>query len=120
MKIAGMLKRENVVVNHEGAEAYRMTPEMELYTAVVTSALEEMYYEGKTDRVDRIAGLVGKVSPEFVAKLAVYARTQMNLRSIPLVLLTLLAKVHSGDDLVPKAVAGTVLRADEIVELLMC
>ena len=120
MKIAGMLKRENVVVNHEGAEAYRMTPEMELYTAVVTSALEEMNYEGKTDRVDRIAGLVGKVSPEFVAKLAVYARTQMNLRSIPLVLLTLLAKVHSGDDLVPKAVAGTVLRADEIAELLMC
>ena len=120
MKIAGMLKRENVVVNHEGAEAYRMTPEQELYTAVATSALEEMYYEGKTERVDRIAALVGKVSPEFVAKLAVYTRTQMNLRSIPLVLLTLLAKIHSGDDLVPKAVAGTVLRADEIVELLMC
>ena len=120
MKIAGMLKRENVMVNHEGAEAYRMTPEMELYTAVVTSALEEIYYEGKTDRVDRIAGLVGKVSPEFVAKLAVYARTRMNLRSIPLVLLTLLAKIHSGDDLVPRAVAGTVVRADEIAELLMC
>ena len=120
MKIAGMLKRENVVVNHEGAEAYRMTPEQELYTAVVTSALEEMYYEGKTERVDRIAALVGKVSPEFVAKLAVYARTQMNLRSIPLVLLTLLARIHSGDDLVRKAVAGTVQRADEIAELLMC
>jgi hypothetical protein len=120
MKIAGMLKRENVVINHEGAEAYRMTPEQELYTAVVTSALEEVFYEGKTERLDRIAALVGKVSPEFVAKLAVYTRTQMNLRSIPLVLLTLLAKVHSGDDLVPKAVAGTVLRADEIAELLMC
>ncbi|MBP5203690.1 MAG: TROVE domain-containing protein [Candidatus Methanomethylophilaceae archaeon] len=120
MKIAGMLKRENVVVNHEGAEAYRMTPEQELYTAVATSALEETYYEGKTERVDRIAALVGKVSPEFVAKLAVYTRTQMDLRTIPLVLLTLLAKVHSGDDLVRKAVAGTVQRADEIVELLMC
>lgn len=120
MKIAGMLKSENVVVNHEGAEAYRMAPELELYTAVVTSALEEMYYEGKTERMDRIAALVGRVSPEFVAKLAVYTRTQMNLRSIPLVLLTLLARVHSGDDLVRKAVAGTVQRADEIAELLMC
>ena len=120
MNIAGMLKRENVVVNHEGAEAWRMTPEMELYTAVVTSALEEMYYEGKTDRVKRIADLVGEVRPEFVAKLAVYARGTMNIRTMPLVLLTLLAKVHSGDDLVKRAVGATVLRADEIAELLAC
>lgn len=120
MKIAQILKSGDVVVNHEEAEAYRMTPEQELYTAVVTSALEEIYYEGKTERMDRIAALVGRVSPEFVAKLAVFTRTKMNLRSIPLVLLTLLARVNSGDDLVRKAVAATVQRADEIAELLMC
>ena len=47
MNIAEILKKEDVVLNHEGAEAFRMSPEMELYTAVVTSALEEMFYEGK-------------------------------------------------------------------------
>ena len=120
MNIAGILKKENVVENHEGAKAFRMTPEQELYTAVVTSALEPLTYEGTTERVNRITSLIGKVSPEFVAKLAVYARREMNLRSIPLVLLVELAKVHSGDNLVPKAVEGTVLRADEIAELLMC
>jgi hypothetical protein len=60
------------------------------------------------------------VSPGFVARLAVYARTEMHLRSIPLLLLVELAKVHNGDDLVARAVEKTVLRADEIMELLMC
>ena len=114
------LKKGNVVLNHEGAEAFRMSPEMELYTAVVSCALEEMFYEGKQDRVKRIADLVGRVDPVFVAKLAVYTRREMNLRSIPMVLLVELAKIHSGDNLVSKAVAAAVQRADEIAELLMC
>ena len=44
----------------------------------------------------------------------------MHLRSIPLLLLVELAKIHNGDDLVARAVEKTVLRADEIMELLMC
>ena len=44
----------------------------------------------------------------------------MHLRSIPLLLLVELARVHNGDDLVARAVEKTVLRADEIMELLMC
>ena len=114
------LKELMTVTNHEGAKAYAMTPELELYTAVVTASLSDLFYEKQDERVNRIAALVGKVSPEFVARLAVYARTQMHLRSIPLLLLVELAKVHNGDDLVSRAVEKTVLRADEIMELLMC
>ena len=114
------LREQMTVVNHEGAKAYAMTPELELYTAVVTASLSDLTYEKQDGRVDRIAALVRKVSPEFVARLAVYARTQMHLRSIPLLLLVELAKVHNGDSLVARAVEKTVLRADEIMELLMC
>ena len=114
------LKEQMTVTNHEGAKAYAMTPELELYTAVVTASLSDLFYEKQDERVNRIAALVRKVSPEFVARLAVYARTQMHLRSIPLLLLVELAKVHYGDDLVARAVEKTVLRADEIMELLMC
>lgn len=56
----------------------------------------------------------------FVGKLAVYARTKMYLRSVPLVLVTELAKLHSGDDLVARVTEGVVNRADEITELLAC
>ena len=97
-----------------------MTPEMELYTAVVTSAMSDKYYEKDSDRMERISNLIRKVDPTFVAKLAVYARTQMNLRSVPLFLIVELAKIHNGDSLVKRTIEKTVLRADEIMELLMC
>ncbi|MBR6284915.1 MAG: TROVE domain-containing protein [Muribaculaceae bacterium] len=114
------LKDMHNLCNHEGATAYVMTPELELYTAVVTASLSDTFYEKQDVRADRIARLIAKVKPEFVARLAVYTRTQMHLRSIPLLLLVELARVHNGDDLVARAVEKTVLRADEIMELLMC
>ena len=120
MNYNSMLKDKKSELNYEGAKAYAMAPELELYSAVVTASLSDSFYEKQDERVDRIAKLIGKVSPEFVASLAVYARTEMHLRSIPLLLLVELATIHNGDDLVARAVEKTVLRADEIMELLMC
>ncbi len=120
MNYNAILRDGKSVVNYEGAKAYAMTPELELYSAVVTASLSDTFYEKQDDRVDRIAKLISKVSPEFVARLAIYTRTEMHLRSIPLLLLVELAKIHNGDDLVARAVEKTVLRADEIMELLMC
>ena len=120
MNYNSMIKEKETTRNHEGAKAYAMTPEMELYTAVVTSTLSDSFYESKDGRMERIAALVRQVDPEFVAKLAVYTRTQMNLRSIPLCLIVELAKIHNGDSLVKRTIERCVLRADEIMELLMC
>ena len=120
MNYNSIIKEKETMMNHEGAKAYAMTPEMELYTAVVTCALSDKFYESKDGRMERIAGLIRQVDPEFVAKLAVYTRTQMNLRSIPLFLIVELAKIHNGDSLVKRTIEKCVLRADEIMELLMC
>jgi len=106
------------VLNHENAVAFSMTPESELYATVVTSSLANTFYEGADERVERIGKLISKSNPEFVAKLAVYARTEMNMRSVPLVLAVELAKRTSGNALVSKTVKGVVKRADEITELL--
>jgi len=111
-------KQSTQTTNHEGAVAYTLTPEMELYSVVVTSMLSNKFYESENGQLDRIKNLIPKVSPEFVAKLAVYARTKMYLRSVPLVLITELAKTHSGDSLISRAIDKVVLRADEITELL--
>ena len=120
MKYNEIVKKENEVLNHEGAKAFRMSPEMELYTAAVSSALCGKFYESSKDFVERVSRLISQVDPKFVAQLAVYTRTVMNLRSMPLLLLVELAKVHSGDNLVSRAIGKTVLRADEISELLSC
>ncbi|UHO37596.1 TROVE domain-containing protein [Chryseobacterium capnotolerans] len=118
MKFNFLKKEKIVVTNHEGAKAYVMTPAEELYSAVVTTGLSNITYEKGNDRLGRIQSLIQKNDPEFVAKLAVYARKEMHMRSIPLVLATELAKEASGTDLVSRTVDGVIQRADEITELL--
>ena len=104
--------------NYQGAPAYTLTPEIELYTAVATAGLSDTFYEKSGKRLERIQALIQKNDAEFVAKLAVYARTQMYLRSVPMVLAIELAKTNNGNGLVGKTVNGVVQRADEIAELL--
>jgi hypothetical protein len=120
MKFNLLSKAKTQVTNYEGAKAFTMTPEMELYTAVVTWSLSDSFYEKDEERLTRLRALMYKCKPEFVGKLAVYARTKMYMRSVPLVLVTELANLHSGDNLVARVTAGVVNRADEITELLAC
>ncbi len=118
MKFNFLNTKKQLVTNHEKAKAYLMTPELELYTTVVTTGLHDSFYESGNSRLNRIKELVMTCESIFVAKLAVYARTVMNLRSIPIVLAVELAKKASGESIVSKTVSRVVLRADEITELL--
>lgn len=118
MKFNVLKRSTKATTNYEGAKAYRMSPEMELYTAVVTASLSNKFYEKQEDTLKRIVELIGKVDPRFVAKLAIYTREKMYLRSIPMVLAVELAKVHRGDSLVKNTVNRVIRRADEITEML--
>lgn len=118
MKFNFLKKQNNVTVNHEGAKAYRMTPELELYSAVVTTGLNDSFYESADGRLERIKALMQKCDPEFIARLAVYTRTEMYLRTVPVVLSVELAKQASGTDVVSRTVSNVIQRADEISELL--
>jgi predicted transcriptional regulator len=118
MKFNILRRKTNVVNNYEGAQAFKVTPELELYAAVVTASLSDNFYEKGLARLTRIQELMLKNNPEFIAKLAIYARTEMHMRSVPMVLAVELAKTNSGNALVSKTVNGVVKRADEITELL--
>lgn len=118
MKFNYLNKQKNVTSNYEGAKAFTLNPEMELYTAVVTTGLNDVTYEKNTERLARIQQLIAKCDPEFTAKLAIYVRNQMYMRSIPMVLTVELAKQANGNSIVKNTVQGVVKRADEITELL--
>jgi len=118
MKFNFTNKGKDTTVNYMGTKAYKMTPEMELYSTVVTCMVDDSYYESNPVRVCRIKNLIAKCSPEFVARLAVYARTEMNLRSVPMILAVELARLYSGNEIVKRTVASVVKRADEITEIL--
>lgn len=114
-------KRVDRTVNRAGGEAYTMPAKEELYSAVVTTMVAPKFYESETEILKRIKNLVStvaKTDPEFVAKLAVYAREKMYLRTVPLVLAVELAKVHSGSSIVSKTLERVVCRPDEITETL--
>ncbi|HVX49294.1 MAG TPA: hypothetical protein VHB48_04025 [Chitinophagaceae bacterium] len=83
---------QNETLNYEGAKAVTLIPQLELYTAVATAALSDDFYEKAGDRLTRLHALIAQNNPLFTAKLAVYAREQMHLRSVPLVLAVELAK----------------------------
>jgi 60 kDa SS-A/Ro ribonucleoprotein len=106
------------VVNKAGGQAFALTPQMELYTAVATAGLSDQYYEKASEKLNRLRSLLAATDPVFAAKLAIYAREKMYLRSIPLVMAVELAKQQTGKPLVGKLTEKVVQRADEITELL--
>lgn len=118
MKFNFMNRKQKTTINYEGETAFVLTPQLELYTAVATAGLSDQFYQKADEKLKRIVELICKNDAEFVARLAVYAREQMYLRSIPMVLTVELAKVHKGDDLVSRLTQRVVQRADEITELL--
>lgn len=111
-------KGVNKTTNYEQDVAYKLTPELELYSTVCTSVMHDKFYENNDDTITRLRNLIGICNPVFVAKLAVYAREKMYLRTIPLVLTVELAKIHNRDQLVSKTTNRVIQRADELTELL--
>lgn len=102
---------------HEGASAAPMTPEQALRRSVLSCLLwESEFYEDGQEIAARIIELAGRVDPDIVADLAVEARTSGNLRHVPLLLLSALAR-RKGHKLAP-VIAKVIQRADELSELL--
>ncbi len=107
-------KDQNVTTNYEGAKVYKISPEMELYTAICTASLQNKFYESTDNFIQRLRNLLNQVDSNFAQKLAVYAREQMYLRSIPLVICVELAKQGKLNSV---TVERVIQRVDEITEI---
>lgn len=107
--------------NLAGGAAFTFSKEVELIHAVLTTILDEKYYESSDERQNRIVSLIqllvaeGKV--EFVARLALVARREFHLRSVSHILIGELAKLHSGDDLVKRLIVASAERPDDLTEI---
>ena len=103
---------------HEGGKAVTLSPEKELLRAVMTCMLfEDNFYEKGSDLAKRITDLCGKVSPEYISELAIKARNDMYLRSVPLFLTRQLARRPAGA-LIGRTIETVVQRADELAEFM--
>jgi 60 kDa SS-A/Ro ribonucleoprotein len=103
---------------HEGGPASAINAKQELTRSVLACMLwERNFYESGEAIAERIARLVPQCPAEFVAQLAVEARSKYNLRHAPLYLCALLAMHHKGN-LVGRTIVDVVQRADELSEFL--
>lgn len=105
---------------HEGAPAFpHMTAEQRLRRSVMSCLLwESEFYEDGQSIADRIAKAAGEVPLDVLARTAIEARSQFNLRHAPLLLLALLAKRGTGSHVVSDTIAEVIQRADEPGEFL--
>jgi hypothetical protein len=120
MRLNILKRKKKGAKTHEGADAFEpLTDEQRLRRSVLSCMLweDEFYEDGETISA-RIGDVAARVDPEVLAKLAIEARTKMNLRHAPLLLLTVLAKTGAKrEKLVANTVAQVVQRADELSEL---
>ena len=102
---------------HEGAPARTISAEAELRRSVLSCLLwEDTFYEDGVSIAERIDGLVGEVSAEVAASIAIEARRVHNLRHVPLLIAVALEKRKSA--VVPYLLGLIIQRPDEITEFL--
>jgi hypothetical protein len=120
MRLNILKRKKKGAKTHEGAEAFEpLTDEQRLRRSVLSCMLweDEFYEDGETISA-RIGDVAARVDPETVAALAIEARSKMNLRHAPLLLLTVLARTGAKrEKLVANTVAEVIQRADELSEL---
>ena len=106
-------------VNNCGHVAYSMTDKAKLVTQVLTSFFNESkFYGDNSAEIEETIIKVIKKEPEFISKLAVYARREFNMRSIAHVLTAYLAHEMEGKPYVRETVKGISLRGDDVTEIM--
>ena len=108
------------VINEMGEKAFELTAKENLVQSVLTTFLQGQYYETADEEVKKILDCVDKVDPLFVAKLALYARTEGNMRSSSHLLGAALAKYISGTDYAARFYDKLIVRPDDMSEVLSC
>lgn len=104
--------------NFAGGQAFTVSPELEFISILLTSFVEDQYYRSAEKTLQQIVKLVDTCSPEFVAKTAVYARTEFGMRSISHAVAAELAKHISGKDWAKRFYNRIVHRPDDMLEIL--
>jgi len=110
------VKTDTKTVNLAGGEAYSQSADLELVSILLTSFVEDTFYEKASNVVDKLRNVIQRVDPIFAAKAAVYARKEFGMRSITHVLASELAKRLSGESWAKNFYKSIVNRPDDMVE----
>ena len=111
------MAKQPTETNFMGEMAFKMEDKEELISTVMTTFLQNEYYEKEATKVARIQELLKKVDPLFAAKLAIYARNEGNLRSVTHLVAAEIAKYVSGSEWGKRFYNKIVVRPDDMSEI---
>lgn len=89
-------ERKPDTVNEAGGIAYSRSPEHALAQYAMTGTLNKTYYASAKTQLDTISDLIPLVSDEYLAKLALYSRTEGRMKDMPALLLAHLGGRNAG------------------------
>src|SRR5712692_1031212 len=73
-------------VNSENAPAYALAPKQALAQYAATGCFGRTFYATADEQLTRVLELCDAVHPEFVARVAIYSRTQSFMKDMPALL----------------------------------
>lgn len=112
-------KEDNRTTNRSGFPAYKMTMKEQLVTETLTTMFGEPKFYGSTDdSIISHAIIMAGSDPEFLCKLACYARNVGNMRSVSHALTAVIAR-HARE-YTRTAVRNVVVRPDDLPEIMSC
>ena len=111
----------NKTLNCEGHVAYNLEDKTKLVTMVCTTFFNEnKYYGDNSNELVKLASKLCDSDPKFVSNLAIYARKEMNLRSVSHVLSAIIAHELNSKPYIKQTMENVVVRADDLLEILAC
>lgn len=112
------VKQQTKITNEAGGLAYAQSPELELVSIMLTSFANDSFYKSADDTFGRLVSLIIDCDKEFVAKAAIYARTEFGMRSISHVVASELANHINGRPWAKNFYTQIVYRPDDMGEIL--
>lgn len=102
-----------------GEKAYKNSSKEEIVNILLTSFMEDSYYEKASDRKVRLADLISsEKDKKFVAKAAIFARNEFGMRSVTHQTAAEIAKHVKGETWTKQFYDQVVFRVDDILEIL--
>jgi len=123
MKFNTLLKRAagGNTTNLAGGRAFNQSPKEEFVSILLTATLSDTFYRSGDATVARVKELVAAIDDKaFVARAAIYARTQAGMRSVSHLVAAELARNVKGAPWTKTFYKLVVHRPDDVLEILAC
>ena len=106
-------------VNAEGGKAFKESPKLEFISTLLTSFLDDKFYESKNETVRRIINLINEIpDKKFIGKAAIYARTKFGMRSVSHVVAAEIAKNVKKEKWTKDFFDKIIYRPDDMLEII--